>query len=197
MTYAKRSNTTVITDTPLSFCIEGHWRYSLFWHDIRSLVVLCSGYVQLIVPRRVVIDQSHIGHWYRRRIWVVGLYLCVYVIRDDQLTESPTQKWKSRSDLTEKDEKQHGPTDDTLHRWEETNSDIGEIWMFEKRRKDCILQVVLCHKWVSKSRGREQLSIEWQLGIRDDGYVPQPIHSKRLIRVWFIITDKVWGKGNT
>ena len=27
-------------------------------------------------------------------------------------------------------------------------------------------------KWVSKSRGREQLSIEWELGIRDDGYVP-------------------------
>ncbi len=29
-------------------------------------------------------------------------------------------------------------------------------------------------KWVSKSRGREQLSIEWKLGIRDDGYVPGP-----------------------
>ena len=27
-------------------------------------------------------------------------------------------------------------------------------------------------KWVSKSRGREELSIEWKLGIRDDGYVP-------------------------
>ena len=27
-------------------------------------------------------------------------------------------------------------------------------------------------KWGSKSRGREQLSIEWELGIRDDGYVP-------------------------
>ena len=27
-------------------------------------------------------------------------------------------------------------------------------------------------KWVSKSRGREQLSIEWELGIRDDSYVP-------------------------
>ena len=27
-------------------------------------------------------------------------------------------------------------------------------------------------KWVSKSRGREQLSIEWKLEIRDDGYVP-------------------------
>ena len=27
-------------------------------------------------------------------------------------------------------------------------------------------------KWVSKSRGREKLSIEWELGIRDDGYVP-------------------------
>ncbi len=27
-------------------------------------------------------------------------------------------------------------------------------------------------KWVSKSRGREKLSIEWKLGIRDDGYVP-------------------------
>ena len=27
-------------------------------------------------------------------------------------------------------------------------------------------------KWVSKSRGREQLSIQWELGIRDDGYVP-------------------------
>ncbi len=27
-------------------------------------------------------------------------------------------------------------------------------------------------KWVSKSRGREQLSIEWKLVIRDDGYVP-------------------------
>jgi hypothetical protein len=27
-------------------------------------------------------------------------------------------------------------------------------------------------KWVSISRGREQLSIEWKLGIRDDGYVP-------------------------
>jgi hypothetical protein len=27
-------------------------------------------------------------------------------------------------------------------------------------------------KWVSKSRGHEQLSIEWKLGIRDDGYVP-------------------------
>ena len=26
-------------------------------------------------------------------------------------------------------------------------------------------------KWVSKSRGREQLSIQWKLGIRDDGYV--------------------------
>ena len=27
-------------------------------------------------------------------------------------------------------------------------------------------------KWVSKSRGREELSIEWELGIRDDRYVP-------------------------
>ena len=27
-------------------------------------------------------------------------------------------------------------------------------------------------KWVSKSRGREKLSIEWELGIRDDRYVP-------------------------
>ncbi len=27
-------------------------------------------------------------------------------------------------------------------------------------------------KWVSKSRGREQLSIEWEVRIRDDGYVP-------------------------
>ena len=27
-------------------------------------------------------------------------------------------------------------------------------------------------KWVSKIKGREQLSIEWKLGIRDDGYVP-------------------------
>ena len=27
-------------------------------------------------------------------------------------------------------------------------------------------------KWVSKSKGREQLSIQWELGIRDDGYVP-------------------------
>ncbi len=27
-------------------------------------------------------------------------------------------------------------------------------------------------KWVSKSRVREQLSIQWELGIRDDGYVP-------------------------
>ena len=27
-------------------------------------------------------------------------------------------------------------------------------------------------KWVLKSRGREELSIEWELGIRDDGYVP-------------------------
>ena len=27
-------------------------------------------------------------------------------------------------------------------------------------------------KWVSKNRGREQLSIEWKLGIRDDRYVP-------------------------
>jgi hypothetical protein len=27
-------------------------------------------------------------------------------------------------------------------------------------------------KWVSKSRGRQQLSIQWELGIRDDGYVP-------------------------
>ena len=27
-------------------------------------------------------------------------------------------------------------------------------------------------KWVSRSRGREQLSIQWELGIRDDGYVP-------------------------
>jgi hypothetical protein len=27
-------------------------------------------------------------------------------------------------------------------------------------------------KWVSKSRGREQLSIEWELGIGDDGYIP-------------------------
>jgi hypothetical protein len=27
-------------------------------------------------------------------------------------------------------------------------------------------------KWTSKSRGFEQLSIEWELGIRDDGYVP-------------------------
>ena len=27
-------------------------------------------------------------------------------------------------------------------------------------------------KWSSKSKGREQLSIEWKLGIRDDGYVP-------------------------
>jgi hypothetical protein len=25
-------------------------------------------------------------------------------------------------------------------------------------------------KWVSKSKGREQLSIEWELGIRDGGY---------------------------
>ncbi len=27
-------------------------------------------------------------------------------------------------------------------------------------------------KWVLKSRGRDQLSIQWELGIRDDGYVP-------------------------
>jgi hypothetical protein len=27
-------------------------------------------------------------------------------------------------------------------------------------------------KWVSKSKGREQLSIQWELGIRDNGYVP-------------------------
>ena len=27
-------------------------------------------------------------------------------------------------------------------------------------------------KWVSKSRGREELSVEWKLGIRDDRYVP-------------------------
>ena len=27
-------------------------------------------------------------------------------------------------------------------------------------------------KWSSKSKGREQLSIQWELGIRDDGYVP-------------------------
>ena len=27
-------------------------------------------------------------------------------------------------------------------------------------------------KWSSKSRGREQLSMQWELGIRDDGYVP-------------------------
>ncbi len=27
-------------------------------------------------------------------------------------------------------------------------------------------------KWVSKIRGREQLNIEWKVGIRDDGYVP-------------------------
>jgi hypothetical protein len=27
-------------------------------------------------------------------------------------------------------------------------------------------------KWVSKSKGRGQLSIRWELGIRDDGYVP-------------------------
>ena len=27
-------------------------------------------------------------------------------------------------------------------------------------------------KWSSKSTGREQLIIEWDLGIRDDGYVP-------------------------
>ena len=27
-------------------------------------------------------------------------------------------------------------------------------------------------KWASKSKGREQLSIQWELGIRDDGYVP-------------------------
>jgi hypothetical protein len=30
-------------------------------------------------------------------------------------------------------------------------------------------------KWVSKSRGREQLSIEWKVGIRDDGYVPEQV----------------------
>ena len=27
-------------------------------------------------------------------------------------------------------------------------------------------------KWASKSKGRGQLSIRWELGIRDDGYVP-------------------------
>jgi hypothetical protein len=27
-------------------------------------------------------------------------------------------------------------------------------------------------KWSSKNKGREQLSIQWELGIRDDGYVP-------------------------
>ncbi len=27
-------------------------------------------------------------------------------------------------------------------------------------------------KWVSKSRGREQPSIQWELGTQDDGYVP-------------------------
>jgi hypothetical protein len=27
-------------------------------------------------------------------------------------------------------------------------------------------------KWASKSKGREQLSIQWELGFRDDGYVP-------------------------
>ena len=36
-------------------------------------------------------------------------------------------------------------------------------------------------KWVSKSRGREQLSIEWKLGIRDDGYVPGQVTYTRNI----------------
>ena len=27
-------------------------------------------------------------------------------------------------------------------------------------------------KWSSKSKGRDQLSIQWELEIRDDGYVP-------------------------
>jgi hypothetical protein len=39
-------------------------------------------------------------------------------------------------------------------------------WYFEGRVKGRTI------KWVLKSRGREQLSIEWKLGIRDDGYVP-------------------------
>ncbi len=30
-------------------------------------------------------------------------------------------------------------------------------------------------KWVSKSRGRYQLSIEWELGIGDTGYVPEQV----------------------
>jgi hypothetical protein len=30
-------------------------------------------------------------------------------------------------------------------------------------------------KWVSKSKGREKLSIQWELGIRDDGYVPEQV----------------------
>ena len=30
-------------------------------------------------------------------------------------------------------------------------------------------------KWVSKSRGRDQLSIEWELGIRDDGHFPRQV----------------------
>jgi hypothetical protein len=31
-------------------------------------------------------------------------------------------------------------------------------------------------KWSSKSEGREQLSIQWELGIRDDGYVPGALY---------------------
>ena len=43
---------------------------------------------------------------------------------------------------------------------------IGQVKCLQGRVKGRTI------KWSSKSKGREQLSIQWELGIRDDGYVP-------------------------
>jgi hypothetical protein len=43
---------------------------------------------------------------------------------------------------------------------------IGQVKCLQGRVKGRTI------KWASKSKGREQLSIQWELGIRDDGYVP-------------------------
>ena len=52
-------------------------------------------------------------------------------------------------------------------------------------------------KWVSKSRGREQLSIQWELGIRDDGYVPGQVtyDAPEISDLWIAFTLEAYANG--
>ncbi len=51
-------------------------------------------------------------------------------------------------------------------------TDVTEVLLSLTTVKNVMVPKGRTIKWVSKSRGHEQLSIEWELGIRDDGYVP-------------------------